>query len=188
MTYLMRKYGDVDFEVLRHNPCRPELPLVVIVHPGDMVEDGYGYDPEDAKTVMQFSRQNQLGTAKEIAQWRSLPAEVIVVNRSSCTQYVARYKRNIAPELTKEMRITWRSDTVLYGDDLDKVNAWMSQHMALEGRPHVYLAGAYSDPEYGCLTAIGQHIAKIIGPDKVTVSEFSPASNDPAAKRWDPRA
>lgn len=158
----------------------------MIVHPGDMLEDGYGYSPEDREKVRAFSHQNQTGTAKEIAQWRSLPAEVIVINRSSCTQFVQQRRGHVSPELEAEMKTIWRSDTVLFGDDLDKVSAWMLEHMALHNRPHVYLAGAYSDPEYGCLTAIGQPIVRLIGKDKVTVSEFSPADADAKSKRWSP--
>ncbi len=191
ITSQIRRHGRSEmasFHVLRHNPCRPELPLVVIVHPGDMLEDGAGYSREDGMRVREFSRQNQIGTAKEIAQWRTLPAEVIVINRSSCSQFVQQYRRHVTPELEKEMKTVWKSETVLFGDDLDKVSAWMLENMALHNRPHVYLAGAYSDPEYGCLTEIGRPIAALIGADRVTVSEFSPASNDPKAARWDPRS
>ena len=191
ITSQIRKHGRTEaatFHVLRHNPCRPELPLVVIVHPGDVLEDGYGYSPEEKAKVLAFSRQNQIGTAKQIADWRSLPAEVIVVNRSSCRQFVQQYRGHVHPAMEEQMKIVWRSDTVLFGDDLDAVNAWMARHMALEGRPHVYMAGAYSDPEYGCLTYIGRPIAKLLGGDKVTVSEFSPPSASAADPRWDPRS
>jgi hypothetical protein len=191
MTAQIRRHARSEaasFHVLRHNPCRPELPLVVIVHPGDMLETGQGYSAEEGQQVREFSRRNQIGTAREIAQWRSLPAEVIVINRSSCTQFVQQYRRHVTPEMEAEMKTVWRSDTVLFGDDLDAVNVWMAEHMALQNRPHVYMAGAYSDPEYGCLTYIGRPIAKLIGADKVTVSEYSPPSASPDDPRWDPKS
>lgn len=190
ITSQIRRHAKTEaasFHVLRHQPCRPSLPLVIIIHPGDMLEDGYGYSIEDRAKVREFSQQNQLGTAKEIAEWRSLPAEVLVLNRSSCTQFTARDAAYVLPQLAAEMKTAWRSDTILFGDDLDAANAWIKANMKLEERPRIYMAGAYSDPDYGCLTYVGKAIVAAVGADKVSVSKHAHPGASPGPS-WDPGA
>lgn len=188
ITSGIRRYGKSDalsFYVLRHATPKPNLPLAIIVHPGDLIAGVYGLSPEDRKKVMAFSFRNQGGTAADIRKWRELPAEVLVLNRQSCELFMGQEKFAVSRDLADEMKKAWRSDTILFGDDLVKASEWMIANMSLEQRPHIYLAGAYSDPEYGCLTFIGQALEKVVGHDKITVSDHSPPGEGPG-KAWRP--
>ena len=80
---------------------------------------------------------------------------------------------------------SWRAGTVLYGDDLDAAGQWNIQNLQVAKRPHIYLAGAYSCPETGCLTHIGRQIERVVGPEKITVSAHSPPENGPG-NAWRP--
>lgn len=44
-------------------------------------------------------------------------------------------------------------------------------------RPKIFLGGAYSDFNHGCLTFIGREIEKIVGEDRMEVSYYTPADN-----------
>lgn len=181
----------MSFHVVHHDGSRHDRlrPLVVVVHPGDMIEHsiGWGHSPEErtqAEKLRMISQQRQNATAKEIREWREAGYDVAVLHRESCTQFNGKYpSRHANKDLGAELKLSWRHGTVLFGDDLDKAGAWMIEHLDIAHRPHVYLAGAYADPEYGCLTAIGRQIARVIGADRVTVSQHSHISGN---ERWSP--
>lgn len=179
------------FHVIHHDDARHvfDRPLVIIVHPGDMIEHGAGFGNtpegiEQSVRVRAISQQRQSATARQVREWREFGADVVVLHRESCTQFNGRNaSRHADQDLKLEIKTAWSSGTVLFGDDLDKAAAWMISNLGIAERPHVYLSGAYADPEYGCITAIGKALERVIGSDRITVSEFSHISGD---DRWKP--
>jgi len=173
------------FEVLHHDPEQhsPLRPLVILVHPGDMIETGDGWDDRNEyDKVREFSVDNQVGTAEDIAAWRQkYQADVIVLHRGSCSQFDG----DGESDLCDQIEMIWQNGSILHGDNLEDAANWMIQHLHIAERPRVYLAGAYSCPKYGCLTSIGKAIEKVIGPKRITVSGWSPPGNSPG-KVWRP--
>lgn len=69
----------------------------------------------------------------------------------------------------------WKQGTVLFGDDLDTAAEWIINNLHIAQRPKIFLGGAYSDFNHGCLTFIGREIEKIVGEELrsvVIVAEF----------------
>lgn len=169
-----------------HNPARP---LVVLVHPGDMIMFADSYDPPAQRAATAaFWGFIGTGTRKELAELREEGADFCVLHRSSSTEFPAFSRfRAVGFHLWKEIKAGHRRGTALYGDDLDAAVQWMSANLLIEERPRIHLCGAYSDPDHGCLTYIGKAFEKIVGPTRITVSPFSPPENAPGMM-WCPGA
>lgn len=184
-----------EFQVLHHRPERHDRfrPLIILVHPGDMVEaDAYheADDDEDMMEVRDFSLENMRGTAQELRAWRKQGMDAIVLHRSSCSQLSGGWPgmpggNYVRDDFYQEIEMIWQNGSVLFGDDLEAAVEWLVKYAHIQYRPHIYLAGAYSDPESGCLTYIGQAIEKIVGPQRITVSNHSPPGNSPGPT-WRP--
>lgn len=185
---LLGRY-EPDFFVIEHQPSLqdPARPLVILVHPGDLIQVTDGYDPEpQRKALSAFWRYTGDGTRQELATLRKQGYDFCVLHRSSCAQFARFSKfRVIGRSLWAEIQRGQKRGTVLYGDDLEKASAWMIGNLGIAGRPMVHLAGAYSDPQHGCLTAIGRAIEKVIGGKRMAVSAFSPPENAPG-RVWRP--
>ena len=82
-----------------------------------------------------------------------------------------------------ELDFAWEDATLLFGDDLAMAGRWIATALDVASRPHVYLAGAYSDPDNGCLTYVSKHLQEIVGVAKITVSNSSPSQDGPG-KVW----
>lgn len=82
-------------------------------------------------------------------------------------------------ELKIELETSWKQSSILFGDDLEAASQWIIENLHVSERPHVYLAGAYSDPENGCLTYVGKALERVIGSHRITVSDYSPSGSSP---------
>lgn len=175
---------DTKFSVLHHDATRhdAETPLVIVVHPGDLIQTADGFDWREGKKAKAFSDDNQTGTAEELAHWREQGFDIVVLHRQSCT-YMSQGESDEA--YRSEVLSAWDNGSALYGDDLGEAAKWIIDNLHVAERPHIYLAGAYSTPGNGCLTYIGKAIEKVVGEDRITVSDFSPPGNAPA-KVWRP--
>lgn len=187
LRYLERR--EPGFCVIHHSAEMHDAqrPLVVLVHPGDMILLTDSYDaPAQRAAVAAFWGHIGLGTSNELADLRAEGADFCVLHRSSCTQYpgFSKYRR-VGFGLWKEIKAGHRRGTVLYGDDLEAAARWMIEHLHIADRPRIHLAGAYSDPKHGCLTYLGQALRKVAGPGKIVVSPFSPPGNGPG-QMWHP--
>lgn len=173
-----------DFEVVIHEPSRHDAsrPLVVLIHPGDMTETPEGFSRRDWEKVRDFSESNQDGLVDEIDAWLDKGADFVVLHRQSCA-----YDNDGLHEFHDTVRGLWENGAILYGDDLDAAGAWIIEKLAVAERPMVFMGGAYSTPEGGCLTRIGTMIEAVVGEDRMTVSDWSPASNSDKSKVWRPR-
>jgi hypothetical protein len=154
--------------------------LLVLIHPGDLLEHEDAWSEEDWEEVGRFCEENLDGTQKEIARWLDLPGgcDSVVLHRSSCAQFdeFGPWPRDA---LWTVLQRIWTSGAVLYGDDLDAAGRWIIDNLGVADRPRIYLAGAYSDPESGCLTHIGKMIERVVDPGKITVSGWSPPGSSP---------
>ncbi len=185
---MMRRAENYDkgFAVLDHDRDQhsAERPLVVVIHPGDMIETGVGYPPEVRQAVNMFWHHNSQGTARELSQWRKKGADFVVLHRMSCEQFPEQEarSRNFGGgklPIWAEIKRGHTRGTMLFGDDLKSAANWMIRNLHIKDRPHIFLAGAYSTPDSGCLTAIGQAFEQVVGPDRISVSEFSPPAASP---------
>lgn len=188
---IFRELGDngETFFPIKHRPDHhsPERPLVIVVHPGDMIEYRYMWDdPVVRDAVMSFWQHNEHGTTQELAEWRKKGADFVVLHRSSCEEFqdiaAGRYTGH---RLWAEIKLGHKRGTMLFGDDLDRASAWIIANLHVVDRPHIFLAGAYSDPKDGCLTTIGRKIEAVVGPERISVSKFSPPEASPG-KVWRP--
>lgn len=176
-----------DFDVISHREQRhsKERPLVIIIHPGDAIEPNVGWGDQAAyKRVRKFSRTNQAGMARELSDWRRThDADIAVLHRESSCELVP--GEDCDDEYELEVTDAHSRGSVVFGDDLQKAADWMIANLHIADRPHIFLTGAYSEVDYGCLTFIGRKIEAVVGPDRISVSKFSPPGNGPA-KVWRP--
>ena len=175
--------GEDAFLVLSHDACAhdPARPLVVVVHPGDMVEVQGGWRPEDWERVLAKSIESQSGPARDLADWRREGADFVLLHRGSCSQLAHGGLYTVDSWFAREIAAARQAGTVLYGDDLEEAARWMLDHLHVAQRPAIYMAGAYADADYGCLTAIGQMLEPVAR-GRITVSEHALAKGD----RWVP--
>lgn len=168
----------------------PDRPLLIIIHPGDAIEDGFGFGcSEQAQQVIQYGRENTLGMAPEITG-KLQDHDVVVLHRLSSVDTIMRPDFGMsaveAAILPYQKACLLASDvgTVLYGDDLDNCAKWLVRNMDVTRRPHIFMTGAYSTAEVGCITAVGAALVKA-GCRSLTVSEYAPPDNCGDAPRWD---
>lgn len=166
-------------DAVRHDPARP---LVVIVHPGDMIEVRQGWSRDDWPGVLGRSLSCQAHTALELERWRKRGADFVILHRASCSQIAKGERPTCDDHFASEIVAARKAGTVLYGDDLDAAGQWMLDHLHIEQRPAIYMAGAYADADHGCLTAIGQMLESVAR-GRITVSEHAVAKGD----RWVPQ-
>jgi hypothetical protein len=175
--------SEIDFCVIRHSPelHNANLPLLLLIHPGDLIQITDMYDPPAQRNALAaFWRYTGCGTRDELASFRMQGFDFCVLHRSSCAQFPSFSKyRVIGRTLWQEIKRGHARGAVLYGDDLEAASEWVIEHLGISERPRIHLAGAYSDPSNGCLTAVGQSLEKVIEPGRITVSEFSPPENGP---------
>lgn len=181
--------NNTGFRVIKHDPAvhTPQKPLVLVIHPGDMIV--YGDSSEEGREASRFGSANIRGTTAELKELlRGNKCDFAVLHRGSCAQFPGSNPGGYRDQLWKLFQKGHKRGTVMFGDKLDRAGAWIIRNLHIAERPHVYLLGAYSDPLYGCLTEIGQQIERVIGPDRITVSEYSPVEDHPEAQHtaWRP--
>lgn len=175
--------GEDAFIVIAHDDSEhdPARPLVVIVHPGDMIETSQGWVHGEYGEVLARSLESQCGTAADLARWREQGADVVLLHRGSCSQLAYGYT-NVDKSLMKEIEAARESGTTLYGDMLEDAGQWMLENLHIAERPVIFMAGAYADAEHGCLTALGQML-ETVARGRITVSEHAVAHGE----RWVPQ-
>jgi hypothetical protein len=172
-------------------PPDPSRPLLVIIHPGDAIEDGSGYgSQEEAKEVVAYGRKNCLGMASEINE-KFAGHDVVILHRLSSVDTFMRsnfgthsVEAAIAP-YTKACLKASEIGTVLYGDHLDECAQWLVKNMDVTSRPHIFMTGAYAGAEDGCVTYVGKALVNA-GCRSISMSEHSPSDNCGHSRRWDP--
>lgn len=174
---------DPDFAIAIHEASRHDAsrPLFVIIHPGDMTETPEGFSARDWANVREFSESNQEGLVADISDWTDKNADFVVLHRQSCA-----YDNDGLDEFHEAVRGLWDRATILYGDHLDAAGAWIIENLHVAQRPMIFMGGAYTTPECGCVTRIGQMIEDVVGEDRMTISDWSPAGNCDDEKVWRP--
>lgn len=164
---------------------------MIIVHPGDAIEDGIGFEGESRHQVIDFGRTNALGMAAEIVERFATHDTVIIHRQSSLDTFMradfAQFRQaeqDILP-YTKACIKASEIGTVLYGDDLEAIGQWISAALWVDQRPGIFMTGAYSDAEHGCITIIRKLLQRA-GAREITVSQHAPTDNSNHAPRWVP--
>ena len=190
---LMRQLEATDpgFQEITRVAQNPEAPLLVVIHPGDLVFEpyGWGHDPEseaEKQAALAFWGHTGTGLQHELAQARTAHWDIAVLHRSSSTMFTDN-ARGLAKSLwTKHLCPLVARHLCAWGDDLDAAFAWLDRHAHLAQRPTIRLAGAFACPQTGCITHIGKAIvAARGGPDGIEVSPHSPPGNGPGLA-WTP--
>ena len=126
-----------------------ERPLMIIIHPGDMIE------LDRIEEVLDL----QEGLAGEMSVRPD--HDLVILHRNSCSQIGNVGADRCTWGFADQFEADWPRAMILHGDDLDAAGAWMIENLALEGRPEIFMGGAYGDPEDGCLTHVGQMIETV---------------------------
>ena len=159
-------------------------PLLVVVHPGDLVEPTPGGCAE-AATAFRYGAANQAGTARDVAAALSLGWDLAVLHRGSCSQFRPAH-RWVDGRLGAVLRRAWAVGWVAFGDDLDAAARWLDEGPLAAARPRVGFAGAYSSPGHGCLTRLATHVLARAPDLRVSVSRHSPGGNAEGDEVWRP--
>lgn len=188
LAQAIRDYEEDDsatFRVLGTPDLTDGRPLLIWVHPGDAVEDKEGFDPpddEDDEDLYENTRQFQAMMSREILD-RLDTHQVVVIHRYS-DQYAFEeeqaqwdYQRAMA-DVGEEP-----STVHLFGDDLAAASAWMVANLDVENRP-VFMTGAYSHPDHGCLAAVGKALQAADA--TIEVSGWAPSEPGSVANIWTP--
>ncbi len=177
-----------DLAVLRdpQEPVDPMRPLLVLVHPGDAIEANWRGLGEVGPEVLRFSLACQTGMAEEIEEALADGWDAVVLHRGSCSQFETdAARRHVCPALRDAIQSVHDRGHVLHGDDLEAAADWISTRLSTALRPALRLSGAYSDPEHGCVTAVGRALMRTSPGVRVELSQHSYPGPD-AGERWDP--
>ncbi len=177
--------GDPQFHVCAAptTPLDVGKPLLIIVHPGDAIEDGQGYPRAQRQQVIEFGKLNTDGMAGEISAMLETADIVILHRESSLFDILA---GAVSPYIAA-CRSASERGTVLCGDDLDAASDWILENMGVAERPSVFMTGAYACANYGCITAVGQRLQSAQCPP-LSVSQFAPTDNCNGSPRWIPES
>jgi hypothetical protein len=178
--------------------------LLAIVHPGDCLQSRGGWRtlPEsDYRDVFAYSMEMQSCMGPQAIALMQSGADVILLHRSSCEQFaevapdwnedpqewVSTGCRWIDETFAKAINLARVNGTTLYGNHIDSAVEWMIENCAIKGRPRIVLMGAYAAKDWGCVTAVGQGLERVVGSDRITVSPYAMVSNLPSeAEAWVP--
>jgi hypothetical protein len=175
-----------DFRVLGTPDLNDARPLLIWIHPGDAVEDRDAFEEaetEEDEDLYENTRQFQARMGEEIERHMATH-QVVVLHRYS-DQYAfedgqAQWSYSRAMEAVGDEESTVH----LFGDDLPAAAAWMVKHLGVEDRP-VFMTGAYSDPDNGCLAAVGKALEAAGA--TIEVSGWSPSEPGSVANIWKPQ-
>ena len=169
-----------EFQVLKAGPSpRTELPLIVLVHPGDAVE------ATGPAVVKVYSRGCQTGMAAEISDLLAAGADAVVLHRVS-SHYSIGGSNDCTADYRHAIEAIHRAGTVLYGDDLPTAAAWIEENLLASRRPLVVMSGAWAHHEWGCVTEVGKAL-EAAGATAV-LSEHASICPGGDEERWEPRA
>lgn len=163
------------FEVLRRAPapCRPDMPLVVFVHPGDALCAPHCWvDTQAYRRARNRSIGKQVHMAIEVFSWLQNGADAVVLHRGSCSQLAVGPNDWIDGYYIQAIDKARDRGTVLFGDDLDAAGAWVLQELHIESRPAILVTGAFATPKDGCVTEIARQLRR--RNKNAAISKFAP--------------
>ena len=167
---------------------RPNLPLIVLVHPGDAVDkpDDVYSEPRDVReAILGYSMQCQGDMGADINRLLTRGADAVVLHRQS-SHYSFVNQVNVDDGYLGAIERIHDDGAILYGDALDEAAAWVAEEMEASKRPFVLIAGAWSQAEWGCVTGVGKALEALGA--KVLLSHgtsIAPGGDD---KAWTPAA
>ena len=174
--------GGIDaIEIIDESFHDATKPLLVLVHPGDAVVERSDGAPQG---IYENSRDFQQQMGRSIAS-RLETHDVVVIHRVS-SQYVFAEGSDAEYEYSDAVEGATSCGSNLYGDGLSDAAAWIEKHLEASKRPSVYMTGAFSDAENGCVTAIGKALQSAGA--TVTLDPYSPADPGSLDGQWTPEA
>jgi hypothetical protein len=161
-------------------------PLIVIVHPGDAIQDPAGYSHGYAE-VKAYSFACQQGMADDLRAWLKDDTDIVILHRTSCAQLSKRgdwINENYRSAI-KEARLR---ALILFGDDIPEVVKTLQTRAFASQRHDIRLIGAYNDPETGCVSGIGQRLEVFCPSGSIRISEYCVTGNGPGNPAWIPKS
>lgn len=157
-----------------------DLPLVVIVHPGDLVEGlrdhGADYDiTADAMHDQAHDIQLELGAG----------AEVVVLHNGESLRLMEETDCIGQRHLARAVQAAMDTGFVAWGRDMEAAGRWLVEGLGAAERPYVLLTGTYAGVEHGATAMLGtlleEHGAEVRISDNVMASQGS------YTDRWEPK-
>lgn len=146
---------DEDYWRLGRRAPNMGLPLLVVVHPGDMTE------VNAIREVEEYSESAQDALAGVISAWQG---DIAILHRFSSLEFVEQSSRATAA-LTGELEDALsKAVLVCYGDELETFARDLAPFAV--GRPQIVVTGAYKDEEHGCV----DHVARCLSASTENVS------------------
>lgn len=170
--------GEDEMHVISVAKINVDLPLLILVHPGDAVER----KSECGEKIFQNCRDFQAGMANSILA-RAGTHDLVVLHRVS-SQYAIADGGDCLHFYSDVVDLINDFGTSLYGDGLDDVSTWIEENLKASKRPHVYLVGAFSEPKYGCLAHIGKCLLAFGA--NIEVDPNSPSEPGNVTDQWRP--
>lgn len=170
-----------DFSVLAA-PSPDDRPLLIWVHPGDAVDDREAFDTREGH---ERSLNHQRQMAAEIMD-RMRGHQVVVLHRFSSDWAFEKKRAQLAYREAMAAVTQDPTTVVLFGDDLPEVSDWLLAHQNVQARPSVFMTGAWSDPEYGCVATVGKGL-EAGGVRGIELSAWSPSEPGSTEGQWQPR-
>lgn len=175
------------FRVLSPEVVRDLRPVLLWIHPGDAVEDAGAFAcTEGGEDLHQNSRdfQDAMG---EAACGQIGKRQTVILHRLSDGYAFDDEMAEAVYQEAMEKACAEASTLHLFGDDLDAAADWLIANLGgadgIAGLP-IYMIGAYSHPEHGCLAHVGQRLEAAGA--QVEVHPCSPSEPGSCADAWVP--
>lgn len=168
----------MQFLVLFFDQLTDDRPIVLWVHPGDACE----HDADDEE-VRNNAHDFEHYMGEEIME-KYETHRIVVLHRQSTPYAFMPGTNRVADAYWEAMTdsISDNDSVHLWGDDLEKAAQWVIKKFPKA--PSFFLTGAWSDPQYGCVTAMGKSLLK--ANKEVEVSSWSPSEPGSVADTWRP--
>lgn len=162
-------------------------PLYLLIHPGDAVqkrEDVENCEEDQAEEILGYSQSCQERMASDMQAIDDEEWDVVVLHRIS-SDYTFANDNDLDWDYVDRIRDQAASENaVLYGDDLDAASDYVVGTLQAADRPHVVIAGAWSELESGCVTWVGKRLEAAGA--RVYMSQGTSISPDGSGPEWEP--
>lgn len=158
-----------------------ERPLVVIVHPGDLVEGLKDHGPDYDITADAMHDQ-----AHDIQLELGAGAELVVLHNGDSLRLLEESDCIGQRHLARAVQTAMDTGFVAWGRDMEAAGRWLVEGLGAAERPYVLLTGTYAGVEHGATAMLGalleEHGAEVRISDNVMASQGS------YDNRWEPRS
>ncbi|MFG1270592.1 hypothetical protein V5F40_21820 [Xanthobacter sp. DSM 14520] len=158
-----------------------ERPLVIIVHPGDLVEGVADYGPDYDITADAMHDQ-----AHDIQLELGAGAEVVVLHNAQSLRLLEETDCIGQRHLARAIQTAMDTGFVAWGRDMEAAGRWLVEELGAAERPYVLLTGTYAGFEHGATGMLGALLEE--SGAEVRISDNVMASQGSYDDRWEPRS